>query len=224
MICNASSAFATLRVRLLPVPQRNSTESRGRISRSAPCILSVIHRLSPIEPPAMSFRLRLSLRLRLIPEVLVRVRAALLLPPQPPVQHPEVPFQGGNARQFFRPQPHARRLEVLADARGVGGLGDDGSGPVQVPCDENLRGRGVGLRGHVDNGLVLEQDRILLPPHEGWAIQRAERRVGCDEDAAFLACLEQRVLLQVRLQLHLVHFRNNLGVFADLLDLLDAEV
>lgn len=107
-------------------------------------------------------------------------------------------------------------LEVVLDAGGSDGLGNDRGAALQAPHEEDLGGRlALGL-GDLSKSLVLGQR----------AVGAAEAGVGSAVDALLLAVVDELGGRVVGVQLDLVYGRDSLaaGVVEQLLHVLDAEV
>src|SRR4051812_30319613 len=92
-------------------------------------------------------------------------------------------------------------VEVFGDAGGLGGLRDRGAALLQVPAQHHLRGRLAVLAGDLTERRVVERALLAAPVGR----DAADGRPGLGHDAVLRVHTLQRGLLEVRMDLDLVH-------------------
>ena len=99
-------------------------------------------------------------------------------------------------------QREVKHLDVLDDTRGVHGLGNHNRSTLNGPAQHHLRGRLLVAVSDPQNDRV-HQRRIVLA--NASVHETSQREVGFQIHAVPVAHLLQLPLLQIRMELHLVH-------------------
>jgi len=123
-------------------------------------------------------------------------------------------IQGANFAHLCLGESKVEELRVDLDTRSSDRLGDDNSRTLDSPSEQDLSGSLTLLVGDpVDNLILHERSRLVLGGHD--IARRSERSVGSHYDTVFITVVDQRVSLEVRLGLELVHSNGLLGNFLD---------
>ena len=115
-----------------------------------------------------------------------------------------------------------QRPVVLGNPLPMATLGNHARAPAHAPRQRDLRRRAVSLLSNRRHDLVLEQLRRVAGVVR--RVRARERRVARDVDAALLVPRDPVALLQVRVQLHLVHGGRVRGVVEEGVELRGREV